>query len=142
VRDASRQLAERIELLRFMQLLLNFRQLVLCFLAFRDIAGDLGKANQLAVFIPDRINDNAGSEKGAILAYAPAFFFIAAHIEFDLVECFYKSPKVLKLLLQAALSRSRSTTLDWVNACRSSVQTPAIDMHPTPLRRPNRTGES
>ena len=77
VGDAAGELAERIELLRFRKMLLHLLELELGFAALGDVAGDLGKADQPAVFM-DRIDDDAGPEERAVLADAPAFFFVAA----------------------------------------------------------------
>src|SRR5205085_11766645 len=77
VRHAPGELAERIELLRFRKVLLHLLELELSFAALGDVAGDLGKAYQFAVFT-DRIDDHAGPEEGAVLADAPAFLFVAA----------------------------------------------------------------
>ena len=77
MRDAAGQLAERVELLRFGQLLLHALEVELGLAAFGNVAGDLGKADEFAV-LPDRIDHDAGPEERAVLADAPALFFIAA----------------------------------------------------------------
>lgn len=41
-------------------------------LSLGDIARNLGKANQIALFVPDRINDDKCPKAAAFLAYAPA----------------------------------------------------------------------
>ena len=40
-----------------------------------DVAGDLGKADQLSAVVPDGINNHMGPEMRAVFANAPAFFF-------------------------------------------------------------------
>src|SRR4051812_12544457 len=77
VRHAASQLTKRIELLRFRKLLLHLLELELGVAPLGDVAGDLGEADEPAV-LPDRIDDDAGPEEGAVLADAPALFFIAA----------------------------------------------------------------
>ena len=77
VRHAAGQLAERVELLRFRQLLLHLLELELGLAALGDVAGDLGEADELAVLV-DRVDDDAGPEEGAVLADAPAFLLVAA----------------------------------------------------------------
>ena len=77
VRDAAGQLAERVELLRFRQLLLHLLELELGLAALGNVAGDLGEADELAVLV-DGVDDDAGPEERAVLADAPAFLFIAA----------------------------------------------------------------
>ena len=77
VGDAAGQLPERIELLRLGQLLLHLLELELGLAAFGDIAGDLGKADQPAIFV-DGVDDDTGPEERAVLADAPAFLLVAA----------------------------------------------------------------
>ena len=77
MRDAAGQLAERVELLRFRQLLLHLLELELGLAAFGDVAGDLGEADEIAVLV-DGVDDDAGPEEGAVLADAPAFLLVAA----------------------------------------------------------------
>src|SRR5260370_26510842 len=62
---------------------LHLLELELGFTSLGDVAGDLGKADQPAVFA-DRIDDHAGPEEGAVLADAPAFFLVAALLFRDL----------------------------------------------------------
>ncbi len=50
-----------------------------------DVAGDLGKADEIAVLV-DRIDDDARPEERAVLADAPAFLFVAALFARD-AEC-------------------------------------------------------
>ena len=78
VRHAAGELAKRIHLLRFGKRPLNPGELHLRLAALGDIAGYLGVAEQLAVFIADRVDHHAGPEERTILADAPAFLFIAA----------------------------------------------------------------
>src|SRR5882757_4586158 len=77
VRDAAGQLAERIELLRFGELLLHLLEFELRLAPLGNVAGDFCKADEPAV-LPDGIDDDAGPEEGAVLTDAPAFLFIAA----------------------------------------------------------------
>ncbi len=44
-------------------------------LAFRDVARDLGETDEVAVAVPDRVDDHACPEPRAVLAHAPAFAF-------------------------------------------------------------------
>ena len=77
MRDAAGQLAERVELLRFRELLVHLLELELGFAALGDVAGDLGEADELAVLV-DGVDDDAGPEEGAVLADAPAFLLVTA----------------------------------------------------------------
>ena len=77
MRDAAGQLAERVELLRFRELLLHLLELELRLAALGDVPGDLGEADEIAVLV-DGVDDDAGPEEGAVLAHAPAFLFITA----------------------------------------------------------------
>ena len=43
-----------------------------------DVAGDLGEADQLAVLVADRVDDDVGPEAAAVLAHAPALRLEAA----------------------------------------------------------------
>src|SRR5260370_334472 len=72
---AAGQLAERVELLRFRQLLLHLLELELGLAALADVAGDLGEADEPAFFV-DGIDNDAGPEERAVLADAPAILFI------------------------------------------------------------------
>ena len=83
VRDAAGKLPERVKLLRFGELTLHLLELELRVAPFGDVAGDLGKSDQPAVFA-DRVDDHASPEEGTILADAPAFFLIAALFSGDL----------------------------------------------------------
>ena len=83
VGHAASKLAERVELLQFREMLLHLFEFELGVTALGDVAGDLGKADQSAVFM-DRIDDHAGPEEGAVLADAPAFLFVAAVVFRDL----------------------------------------------------------
>ena len=74
---AAGQLAERVELLRFRELLLHLLELELRLAALGNVAGDLGEADEIAVLV-DGVDDDAGPEEGAVLAHAPAFLFIPA----------------------------------------------------------------
>ncbi len=77
VRDAAGQLAERVELLRFRELLMHLFELELGFAALGNVPGDLGETDEVAVLV-DGIDDDAGPEEGAVLADAPAFLLVAA----------------------------------------------------------------
>jgi len=56
--------------------LLAGAQRVLGLLALGDVARDLGVAEQVAVLVMDRVDDDAGPETGAVLAHAPALGFV------------------------------------------------------------------
>src|SRR5258708_36834801 len=45
------------------------------------MACDLGKAEQLVVIVTNRVDDDAGPKECAVLADAPAFFFVAAVLQ-------------------------------------------------------------
>ena len=77
VRDAAGELAERLHLLRLGELLLHPLERDLRVAPLGDVAGDLGEADQLAVVVADRIDDDAGPEERAVLADAPAFLLEA-----------------------------------------------------------------
>jgi hypothetical protein len=72
MRHAAGQLAERVELLRFRQLLVHLFELELGLAALGNVPGDLGEADEIAVLV-DWVDDDAGPEEGAVLADAPAF---------------------------------------------------------------------
>ena len=74
---AAGQLAERVELLRFRELLVHLLELELGFAALGNVPGDLGEADELAVLV-DGVDDDAGPEERAVLADAPAFLLVAA----------------------------------------------------------------
>ena len=84
MRHAAGELAERIHLLRLGELLLQPLERHLRFAALGDVAGDLGKADQLAVVVADRIDDHAGPEERSVLADAPALLLVAAGFPGDL----------------------------------------------------------
>jgi len=84
VGDAAGELAERIELLRFGELPLHRKQLLLRLLALADVAGDLGKACQLAGVVADGIDDDACPEKRAVLANPPAVLLVMPGFRGDL----------------------------------------------------------
>jgi len=75
MRDAASQLADRVHLLRLDDGVARFVQRALRFASFGQIAGDLGKAVQLAQRVADRIDHDIGPETGAVLADAPSFRF-------------------------------------------------------------------
>jgi hypothetical protein len=77
VRDPTGQLAECIHLLRFRQLFLHLLKRGLRFAALGDITRDLGEAGQRALIVMDGVDHHAGPEERAVLAYAPAFRFVA-----------------------------------------------------------------
>ena len=78
VRQAAGELPERLHLLRPEQLLARFLQPLLRLALLGHVAGDLGEADQLAVFVADRVDHHARPEAGAVLADAPALRFVAA----------------------------------------------------------------
>ena len=69
VRDPAGELADRLHLLCLAELFLGFPPL-------REIAGYLGKANQLPVCVPDRMEDDARPEPAAILSDTPALALV------------------------------------------------------------------
>ena len=77
MRHAAGQLAERVELLRFRELLVYLLELELGLAALGNVAGDLGEADELAVLI-DGVDDDAGPEERAVLADSPAVLLVAA----------------------------------------------------------------
>ena len=77
MRHAAGQLAERVELLRFRELLVHLLELELGLAALGNVPGDLGEADELAVLV-DGVDDDAGPEERAVLADAPAFLLVAA----------------------------------------------------------------
>src|SRR6476619_3831789 len=93
VREAAGQLPEGLHLLRTKQLLARFLQPQLSFALFRHIAGDLGETDQLAVFVPDRVDDDARPQACAVLANAPALGLVAARLARRL-ECSLWNPRV------------------------------------------------
>ena len=62
----------RLHLLRLGKLLLRPLQRLLRLPPLGDVARDLGEADQLAVVVADRVDDDAGPEARAVLAHAPA----------------------------------------------------------------------
>ncbi len=70
--DAQGELADRFHALGGDHCLLRVFEVALGFVAFGDVAGDLGKADELAVVV-DRVDHHAGPETRAVLAPAPAF---------------------------------------------------------------------
>ena len=68
VGKSAGQLAERFHLLRTEQLLARFLEPQLRLALLGHVAGDLGEADQLAVFVLDRVDDDAGPEARAVLA--------------------------------------------------------------------------
>ncbi len=51
--------------------------------AFGDVAGDLGEADVPARVVVDGGDDDVGPEPAAVLADAPAFFFVVAFAQGD-----------------------------------------------------------
>src|SRR5882672_2493689 len=77
MRHAAGELAERVELLGFRQLLLHLLEPELGLAPLGDVAGDLGEADDLAA-LAHRIDHDTGPEERPVLADAPAFFLVAA----------------------------------------------------------------
>ena len=69
VRDAAGQLAERLHLLRLRQLFARARRARLRLAPLGDVAGDLGKADQRAFLVMDRVDDDTRPEAAAVLAH-------------------------------------------------------------------------
>ncbi len=83
MRDTARQLTERIHLLRLSELALDFLQPQLGLTPFADVPGNLGKTDQAAIVITDRIDDHARPEEGTVLADTPALLLISTSIRRD-----------------------------------------------------------
>jgi hypothetical protein len=81
VRHAAGELADRVHLLRLIELLARRLQTLLCFAPLGGVAGDLGQAEQFAVGILDAIDDDARPETRAVLAHPPALRFVAAFVD-------------------------------------------------------------
>jgi hypothetical protein len=62
------------------EMLLALAQRFLRGAAFRDVARDLGEAEQRAIGRADRVEHDAGPEARAVVAHAPAFAFEAAFV--------------------------------------------------------------
>src|SRR3954469_16333373 len=77
MRHATGQLAERVELLRFRQLLMHLFELELGLAALGNVPGDLGETDERTVLV-DGVDDDAGPEEGTVLADAPAVLLVAA----------------------------------------------------------------
>ena len=60
--------------------LLAFEQRAFLLALGGDVAGDLGEADQLALVVADRVDDDMGEEARAVLAHAPAFAFEPAFL--------------------------------------------------------------
>ena len=73
MRNTASELADGFQLLRLEQCFLGAFEGECRFPPFRNVAGDLGKAEQLAVVVVDRVDDDAGPETSAILAHPPPF---------------------------------------------------------------------
>jgi hypothetical protein len=72
MRDAATELSDGLHALGHGKLLLCLAQDALCFHPLGDVSRHLGKANELARFIADRIDDHGGPEARSVLAHAPA----------------------------------------------------------------------
>lgn len=77
MRQAQRELADGLHLLRLEQGLAGELQLLFGLVALGDVAGHLGEADQAAVLV-DRVDDHAGAETAAVLAHAPSLGLEAA----------------------------------------------------------------
>ena len=75
--DAAGQLSQRIELLGFGELFLHALQFERGLAPLGDVPRYLGKADKPAVLL-DGVDDDARPEERAVLADAPAFFFVTA----------------------------------------------------------------
>ena len=64
-------------LLRLGRLSPRFLKRLFGSLPLTDVAGDLGKAEETALLVADRIDDDVGKEPAAVLADAPAFLLVA-----------------------------------------------------------------
>ncbi len=73
--NAAGQLPDRFHFLRLKQRLAGTSSSLFSVLLIRDITRNLGKADQRAIFMADRVNDNTRPEARPILANAPAFIF-------------------------------------------------------------------
>ena len=80
VSDAPGQLAERFHLLRLRKLLLRALKRELRLAPLRDIARDLGIADQGTQLVADRFNDKARPERGLVAPHLPALGSILAFI--------------------------------------------------------------
>ncbi len=72
MRKAAAEAADGFELLGVAQRTLGVAQQSLCLPLLGDVAGDLDEAEQLAC-LDDRLDDHAGTERGAIATYPPPF---------------------------------------------------------------------
>src|SRR5215208_6961580 len=73
VRDTAGELADRLHLLRLEQLLARLVEFLLGFTLLAQIAGDFGKADDLATVVANGIDGDAGPKAAAVLAHTPAF---------------------------------------------------------------------
>src|SRR5687768_4628651 len=78
VGDSAGQLAQRLQLLGLEQGRPRFLQLLGGAAPLRDVAGDLGEAEQLAPFIVDGVEDDARPEARTVLADPPRLLLIFA----------------------------------------------------------------
>ena len=78
VGDPTRELAERLHLLRLGQPLVGALELELGVPSLGDVARDLRKAKQLAVRVADRVDDDVRPEQSAVLAHPPTLGLVAA----------------------------------------------------------------
>src|SRR5262249_18275274 len=100
VRDATGQLSERVEFLRFRKMLLHLFKLELGLAPLGDVAGDFCEADQSAVLV-EGIDDDAGPEEGAVLAPPPAFFLVAALVARDLQRALWLAVGAVALRVEA-----------------------------------------
>ncbi len=73
VRDASRQVAYCVHLLRVHERLAGLFEFALRFSALGKVPGDLGEPNEFPRWSPNRIDHDMRPKAGAVLANAPAF---------------------------------------------------------------------
>ena len=76
--DAAGQLTKRLHFLRLRELFMCPFERFLRIALFRDVARDLGEADELRRLVADRVDDDVGPEQGSVLAHAPGFRFEAA----------------------------------------------------------------
>ena len=123
MRDAASKVADRFHLLRLVERRAGLVEFYLGFPPFADVLGDLGKAEQRAGFIPQRIDDDMSPKAAAVLADTPAFF-----LEFSFAfRCLQRTlwlaggaiPVGIKLRKMPADDLSRAVTLD---ALRAEIQ--------------------
>src|SRR5687768_12703624 len=79
--DPAGELAERLDLLDVGALRLGALERELGLAPLGNVAGDLGEADEAAVIVADRIDDNIRPEQRPVLADAPALRLEAALLD-------------------------------------------------------------